>query len=216
MTFFESIGRFFFEKNRAWLFFACSFVPFFLPFAFLLPRYFDAPGNSKRPSMPPPCADAPLWKNALKKKQFFSRYSNSEPYFIDQCLESLPLLQTDLQELQAMKNHPACKNREALLKRIDFLKGPENRLCFCRRKYPLYPNGSKKPMSVCSILSKSMSNDLEHLLSLIEDVPIGRISSQSAFSAADHPGFSADKKNNAIYELNLSLLKREFIHANEK
>jgi len=214
MTFFEQIGRFFFEKNRVWLFFSLLVFPFFLLFGVLAPRYFALHETEKTFD-----AAALRGRGALEKRiekdLFLNRYSNFEPYFIDQCLEALPLLQSNLSELHAMKNHPACKNREALTKRIAFLEGPENRLSFAEETI----RSSKRIKETEERLLHPVevdAKDLERLLSLIEDVAIGGCVPDQTSPQLIIQDFVLTKKNNAIYELNLSLLKREFTHAAEK
>lgn len=171
MAFFEQIGRFFFEKNRLWLFFGLLVFPFALAFFVLAPRYlalretekaFDAAALRGRSAL----------EKRIQKEQFLNRYSNFEPYFIDQCLEAMPLLQGNLRELIAMKNHPACRNRDVIEKRIRFLEGPENRLSFAEENI----RSSKRIKETEERLLHPVeidADDLEHLLSLIEDVAIG-------------------------------------------
>jgi hypothetical protein len=214
MMFFEQIGRFFFEKNRVWLLFSLLIAPFFLAFAILAPRYFSLRENEKTFD-----AAALRGRSALEKRiereRFLNRYSNFEPYFIDQCLEALPLLQTSLRDLHAMKNHPACKNREDLMKRINFLEGTENRLSFAEENI----RTSKRIKETDERLLHPVevdANDLDRLLSLIEDVTIAGYTPNQSSPQLIIQDFVLIKKDHAIYELNLSLLKREFIHAVEK
>lgn len=214
MTFFELTGRFFFEKNRVWLFFTLLITPFFLALAVLAPRYFALRETEKTFDAAALRGRCALEKR-IEREEFLSRYSNCEPYFIDQCLEALPLLQTNIHELHAMKNHPACKNREALMKRIEFLEGSENRLSFAEENI----RSSKRIKETEERLLHPVevdANDLERLLSLIEDVAIGGYVPDPASPQLIIQDFSLTQKNNALYELNLSLLKREFLHAAEK
>jgi hypothetical protein len=214
MAFFELIGRFFFEKNRVWFFFCLLIFPFFLTFAILAPRYFALRETENRFDAAALGGRSALEKR-LEKEHFLSRYSNFEPYFIDQDLEALPLLQKNLCELRVMKNHPACKNRETVLKRIEFLEGPENRLSFAEENI----RSSKRVKETEERLLHPVeieTDDLEHLLSLIEDVAIGGYVPNQSSPQLIVQDFILKKKNTALYELNLTLLKREFIHVPEK
>ncbi len=214
MAFFEQIGSFFFEKNRVWLFFGLLVSPFFLALAILAPRYFALRETEKifdAAALRGRCA----LEKRIEREQFLSRYSHFEPYFIDQCLEALPLLQGNLHELRAMKNHPACKNRDEVMKRIEFLEGPDNRLSFAEENI----RSSKRIKETEERLLHPVeidADDLEHLLSLIEDVAIGGYVPNQTSPQLILRDFILTKKNNSSYELNLSLLKREFIHASEK
>jgi hypothetical protein len=214
MAYFEQIGRFFFEKNRAWIFFVFLTTPFFLTLAILAPRYASLRETEKSFD-----TAALRGRSALEKRQvreqFLIRYSNFEPYFIDQCLESLPLLQENLSHLHAMKNHPACPNRQAVMQRINFLESGDNRLSFAEENI----RSSKRVKETEERLLHPVeidSNDLDRLLCLIEDVAIGEHVPHPNSPQLIIHDFVLTKKNHAVYELNLSLLKREFIHASEK
>jgi hypothetical protein len=110
MAFFEPVGRFFFQQNRVLLFFCLLIAPFFLILALLAPRFFALRETEQTFDAAALRGRSALEKR-LEKEQFIQRYSHFEPYFVDQCLEALPLLQKNLKDLQAMKNHPACKDR---------------------------------------------------------------------------------------------------------
>jgi len=214
MALFEPIGRFFFKKNRLWLLFALLSAPFFTGLAFLAPRFltlreveqtFDAAALRGRSAL----------EKRLQREEFLHRYRQSEPYFIDQYLESLTLLQKELKELQSIQNHPACANRDFVRHRIAFLESPENRLAFAEENI----RTSKKVKETDERLLHSVevdADDLDHLLSLIEDIPIGSYIPDSHSPQLLIQDFSLMKKDHGVYELNLSLLKREFIESHEK
>lgn len=216
MSFFEPVGRFFFEKNRTWLFFCLLSFPFFLMIANLMPRFmllreteqtFDAAALQGRIAL----------EKRVEKEKFLTRYSHCEPYFIDHSLESYLFLQTHLKDLKAMQNHPACQNREAVLRRIAFLEGPENRLSFAEENI----RSSKRIKETEERLLHPVeieTEDLDRLLSWIEDVPVGRYLPSPHSPQFLIQDFSLSRKEDAVYELNISLLQREFTHAgqNEK
>ena len=214
MALFEPIGRFFFEKNRLWLLLALLCAPFFAGIAFLSPRFltlreveqsFDAAALRGRSSL----------EKRVQREEFLRRYTASEPYFIDQYLESFPLLQKELKELKSIQNHPACANRDFVQHRIGFIESSENRLAFAEENI----RTSKKVKETDERLLHPVeidADDLEHLLSLIEDIPLGSNIPYPHSPQLLIQDFSLIKKNRGVYELNLTLLKREFTEPHEK
>lgn len=210
MTIFAQFGRFFFEKNRPWLFFCLLSLPFFLALGILLSRLlqlreieqtFDAAASRGRSAL----------EKRLQKEQFLQRYREAEPYFIDQCLESLPLLERERRELLAMKNHPACSNRDKASRRIAFLAGPENRLAFAEEN--IRSSKSMKETEERLIHPVEIDlDDLEHLLALIEDLPVGAFHPNPHSPQLLIQDFRLTKKTPAVFELNLSMIKRDFLH----
>lgn len=214
MAFFEPIGRFFFQQNRVVLLFCILIAPFFLILAILAPRFFALRETEQAFDAAALRGRAALEKR-LEKEQFIQRYSHFEPYFVDQCLEALPLLQNNLQELQAMKDHPACKNRAHVMQRIGFLQSAENRLSFAEENI----RSSKRIKETEERLLHPVeidANDLEQLLCLIEDIPVGEYAPEHQAPQLLIQDFVLTKKDAAVYELNLSLIKREFTHDSEK
>lgn len=208
MALFEPIGRFFFLKTRIWIFFGLVMSPFLIVLAILALRFMALLETEKAFDAAALRGRAALEKR-LEKERFLSRYSNSEPYFVDQHLESLPLMQANLKEHLAMKNHPACRNREGLEKRIAFLESAENRLTFAEENI----RSSKRIKETQERLIHPVEinrDDLEHLLSLIEDVSIGPYQPDPRSPQLLIEDFTLTKKDPATYELNLSLMKREF------
>ncbi|MBF8264019.1 MAG: hypothetical protein HW387_1684 [Parachlamydiales bacterium] len=214
MTLIDMMGRFFFEKNRAWLFFCLLAIPFFLMMAILWPRWMLLRTTEQELDAAALVGRAALEKR-VEKEQFIARYSASEPYFIDHCLESFLPLQAHLQELKAMKNHPACKNRDTIARRIAFLEGQENRLSFAEENI----RSSKRIKETEERLQHPVeidAQDLNRLLCWIEDVPVSGYTPHPHSPQLLIQDFTLTKKEGAIYVLNLSILQREFSHADEK
>ena len=212
MTLFEPIGHFFFEKNRAWLFYVLLGAPFLIGSMFLAPRFIALREVEQTFGSAALRAHSAIIKKE-RKESLIQRYSQFDPYFIDQYLESLPLLQKELTELQSIQNHPACVNRETIQHRIAFLSGTENRLAFAEENI----RSSKRIKETEEKLLHPVEidvNDLEHLLSIIENISIGEYSPNIHSPQLLIQNFCLTKKNNRVNELNLTLLKREF--SNEK
>ena len=111
MSFFEPVGQFFFEKNRVWLFFSLLSIPFLLMIANLLPRFMLLRETEQSIDTAALHGRAALEKR-VEKEKFLTRYTQCEPYFIDHYLESFPLLQTNLNELQIKLNEAMMKLSE--------------------------------------------------------------------------------------------------------
>jgi hypothetical protein len=214
MSFFELIGRFFFERNRVVILFIIFSAPFFIVLSLLAPRYFtllDVEHTFDAAALRGRCA----LEKRMQKERFLHRFASSEPYFIDQSLESLSFLQKEKSELQLIRNHPACSNRQAVDQRIAFLESAENSLAFAEENIRTSKRIKETDERQLHPIELDV-DDLEHLLSLIEDMPIGAYAPNSHSPQLLIQDFLLTKKDRTVYQLNLSLLKREFFYSHEK
>ncbi len=214
MTFFESLGRFFFEKNRAWLFLSILCAPFAIASLLLFSRFFDLREFETAFDNTALKARSSIEKRE-RKIRFFQRFDNCEPYFINQNLETLSLLQNELHMLQQLQGHPGCSYRGEVLRRIDFLNSPLNRLTFAEENV----RSSKKVKETEEKLLNPVeidTDDLSRLLSLIEGNPIARYEPNLHSPQLLIQDFLLSKKDPSVYKLNLAILKREFNLQNEK
>ncbi len=210
----ETAGRFFFEKNRIFLFFILLLTPFAMSTLFLFNRSRHLQENEEALDRAALQARSSMEARA-KKIRFLERYGKCEPYFINQHLETLPLLQKEYQELRRMQSHPGCSDQAALSQRIAFLQGPQNRLRFAEESV----RSSSKVKETEEKLRYPVEidgDDLNHLLSLIENIPIAEFSPYPASPQLLIQDFVLSKKDLSVYNLNLALLKREFTLSNEK
>jgi hypothetical protein len=214
MLIFEHTGRFFFEKNRFWLFFCLLLFPFVFSWILLSPRFYSLCEEERAFETTFPLAQRALKKRA-GKDLFLRRYSHIEPYFIDRYLESFLLLQNEKKECEMMKQHPACSNREAAKRRLEWLQGPDNKMVFVEENL----RSSKKIKETEERLMHPVEidrDDLEHLLSLIEAVPVGACRPIATSPQLIIQDFRLTRKSPAAFSLNLSLIMREWIDAYEK
>lgn len=214
MTLFEKAGRFFFEKNRAILFFAFLLAPFAISSLFLFSRFMHLLSSEEAIDRAALQARSAIEKRE-KRTRFFERYAKCEPYFINQHLETLPLLQKELHQLQQMKHHPGCNNQASVSQRIVFLKGPQNHIRFAEENV----RSSTKVKETEEKMQHTVEidgDDLNHLLSLIENMPIGTFLPYPSSPQLLIQDFLLSKKDPSVYKLNLALLKREFTIPNEK
>ena len=208
MAFFETLGFFFFKKNRILLFFTLLCAPFAMTGFFLFSRFMDLRGIEKALDGAALQARSALEKRE-KKAKFFERYAKSEPYFINQHLETLPLLQNELNLLLEMQRHPGCRQQSAIGRRIAFLQGAQNRLSFAE-------DNVRSSLKVKETEEKLLhpveidGEDLNRLLSLIENVSIEKHQPHPSSPQLLIQDFQLSKKDPSVYKLNLALLKREF------
>ncbi len=214
MTFFESLGRFFFEKNRVWLFLLILFTPFVLATLLLFSRYFHLREYEAAFDNTALKARSAIEKRE-RKVRFLQRFANYEPYFVYQNLETLSLLQNELKMLKQMECHPGCSSRGTVLRRIDFLSGSQNRLSFAEENV----RSSKRVKETEEKLLQPVeidSDDLDHLLSLIEGISVAQYEPNLNSPQLLIQDFLLTKKDPSVYKLNMALLKREFNLQNEK
>lgn len=212
--FFEKTGRYFFTRKRLWILIFLCFAPFFLTVFFLTPRLLSLRGTQKlfeETSLRGRMA----FEKRKEKENFLNRFANSKPYFIDERLESIPLLKKNLEDLQMMKNHPACKNRSAIDQRIAFLQGSENRLSFAEENI----RSSKRVKETEERLIRPVevnAEDIAQLLSLIENVSVDSFHPDIRSPQLLIQDLILTQKDRGTYQLQLNLLKREFTQTNEK
>ncbi len=151
------------------------------------------------------------FERKAKRERFIQRYSQANPYFLDQQIESLPLLQREKERLEALLHHPAFPDSRDLKGRLQFIQ--ENRLFFTeeniRTATHLKETDEKQRHPV-----QMDENDLQKVLSLIEDVPVG-----AHLPAPARPQLIVQEMrirktetplHTEVFEVEMDLLKREF------
>ena len=153
-----------------------------------------------------------LEKKALREK-FLKRYGHSDPYFIDQQIEALSFLQKEQSDLRASINHPAIVKRDSLAARLQFILSDENKISFAeqniRTSKDIKETEEKQRYPV-----QIDEEDLKELLSLIEDVPIGKYNPAPHLPQLLIQNFQIHRHTTPIetevFIVEMSLLKREF------
>jgi hypothetical protein len=203
--FLENFGRFLFQKLPVWVYlFIVSFCPISVTLFFLNEKkqinlLKDSLNSSSKKAI-----------SALEKKKrserCFARFLHPSPHYIHEYLESFPLLSSESEFLNKWVNHPAVEDNEQLLQRQLFIR--QNRLQF--REDKVFLSSKSKDTREC--LRKQVevtTQDLKDLLVMIELEPKDN-SPQLLIE-----DFSLRRKigplGNIIYEMNLDLIKREFL-----
>lgn len=149
-----------------------------------------------------------------KKSQenFFLRYQNADPFYLDHAIEAHPFLQSELQSLQSLVEHPAIANKVPLLERIQFLSS-NNLISFIEEETHSSPS-IKETIEKQRFPIQMNNTDLKYLLSLLEDLPIETFPPATAKPQFLITDFHLHKKlsplQTEIFEVEIELLKREF------
>jgi hypothetical protein len=208
--FFEKMGRFLTTRLRPAFLFAALLLPLAAALLFLFlqltewqelqERLFKAAKKEKI-----------AFERKERKERFLKRFSEVDPYFLDQKLAVFPLLVEEKQHLQSLLLHPAFPHHPILQDRLSFIE--ENHLTF--KEENLQTNATLKEAEEKLRHPVQMDEkDLERLLSLLEDISIG-----DSHPASDSPqliirDFKMGKRKTPlqtqVFEVEMNLLKREF------
>jgi hypothetical protein len=211
--FLERLGKFCIAQMRPAFFYSLLAGPFLLVFSYLLMENEALSHLEDQFKSSSKKAKIAIERKA-KKEKFLKRYSASDPYFLDTHIESLSFLQKEKDQINALVQHPALKFRQQLLDRLSFLSGPDNKLSFTEENIhissQIKETDEKQRRSV-----QVDGSDLQKLLSLIEDLPIGSHLPQSKSPQLIIKDFKLQRKQNPLYsevfEIEMELLKREWI-----
>lgn len=204
--FFESIGKLFFSKRRAFFFFLFLLTPLFITSIFL---FFE----SKNLSLLEDRIDYGLRKKALSQKvreqnaYFFSKYSQTDPYFLDNHVENASFLKREKSHLQSLLLHKAFSNSKELTLRLDQLEN--NRLRFMEKNTDSYGNIRDTKEALKNPVQME-EEELLSLLSLIEGTkPFPSrpqlLLENLTIERAQSPFLKE------VLEVDMNLIKREFI-----
>src|SRR5579872_407387 len=125
----EKLGQCFFSKMRPFFFFALLAFPLLTAAVFLIIQ------NDRIQKIEERFATASAkgkiaFERKAKKERFLRRYTNPDPYFLDQRIESLLFLQNEKQQIDSLMRHPALPHKQSLQERYSFLTDGSNRLSF--------------------------------------------------------------------------------------
>jgi hypothetical protein len=147
-----------------------------------------------------------------RKERFIQRYSEADPYFLDQQIETFPLLGAEKEKLESLLRHPAFPESAAVKERLHFLEN--NRFAFVESN--LHTSAKIKEVEEKLRHPVQMDElDLQRLLSVIEDVPIGSSLPSSTSPQILIKEFKLKKRptplQTQVLEVDMELFKREFI-----
>lgn len=211
--FLEKIGKFCFSEKRALLFYLILSLPVIFGAFYAFGQYKQIQILEER--FIRACKKGSIAiERKQKKEEFIQRYSNANPYFLDEKIESLVFLGNEISDLEKLEKHPAISDNREITSRLDFLKNGMNRLSFVEES--IRSNGSIKETEEKQKHSVQMNReDLKKLLSSLENIPI------EDFFVSDHrpqiviTDFRFEKRQTPIktdvFEVDMQFIKREFI-----
>lgn len=143
-----------------------------------------------------------------------SAFKEVDHFYIDKEIETIPLLQPEIESLQKMINNPNFTEDEAIKKRLEFLTSHSNDLVFSEgvvQSTPLFQEVTETLVHPVEVNPE----DLKNLLAKIEGKEIGSYAPGKGRPQLMIIDFKIEKKNisdkSEVFLLNLKLLKREYL-----
>jgi hypothetical protein len=210
--FLERCGKFFFSKVRLALFFALLLIPIISASLFLLLQFMELKEMEDRFQTTSLKESVALQRKA-RKEAFLNRYSQFNPYFLNQKIEALQFLKEEKEYLELLTQKGLIPRNDQIQERLHFLSSPENRLSFIEENIRTSPKiketdeKQKHPVQM-------NEEDLAELLSLLEDIQIGpylpSLQSPQFLIRNFHLKKTISSLQTPVFEVELELLKREF------
>ncbi len=140
-------------------------------------------------------------------------YREADHFYIDKHLETLIFLEPEIESLQKLVNNKNYAFDDAVKKRLEYLTNGNN-LSFTEGVVQSYPQFQETTETLVHPVEVNV-DDIQEMLSRIEGVPIGPYIPPQNPPQLIILEFKIDRKNlsekNEVYNLNLKLLKREFL-----
>lgn len=141
-------------------------------------------------------------------------FRDADHFYIDKYLETITLLDPEIETLQKIANDKNFANDERIKKRIEFLTGPSNSILFSEGTVHTFPFFQETIETLIHPVEVN-ANDIKNILSRIEGVSIGKYSPGPNRPQLIIVDFRLDKKKitqkNEVYILDTKLVKREFL-----
>lgn len=144
-----------------------------------------------------------------------SHFQGADHFYIDKQLETISLLNPEVDSLNKMLGNPNFPHDENIKKRLESLSGQSNKLVFTEGVVQSTQNMQEVTETLVHPVEVNVS-DIKQILCKIEGVDIGGeckpLESRPQLIILD---FKIEKKNvsekNQVFLLNLKLLKREYL-----
>lgn len=148
--------------------------------------------------------------NALARRHF----QHADHFYLDKYVESLRFLEKETEALQLLIEHePTLPNRD-ILKRLEFLTGAQNEVTFTEGVVQTFANIQETTESLVHPVEVDMA-DVQRLLSYVEGKEIGLFTPGVNRPQLIITDFRLQRKQSAkeneVYQLELKLLKREYL-----
>lgn len=143
-----------------------------------------------------------------------SVYREAEHFYIDKHIESIPLLQPEIDSLKTIASNPNFTEDEAIKKRLEFLTGTANSLVFSEGVVQSTPHFQEVTETLVHPIEVN-NEDLKNILAKIEGKELGAYAPGPGRPQLIILDFKLERKNitekNEVFLLNLKILKREFL-----
>lgn len=141
-------------------------------------------------------------------------YKDSDHFYIDKHLETIPLLESEIEALQKTMSNKNIAEDESIKRRYESLIGGENTLRFTEGVVQSSPFVQEVTETLIHSVEVDVE-DIKEILAKVEGVQIGPYSPGPNRPQLIITDFKLEKKNvidkNEVYQLNLKLLKREYL-----
>lgn len=144
-----------------------------------------------------------------KVKNFIDEKISYDKFFIDNNLENLSFLQNEKSQLVNLKKYIAFLNGDRINARLDFINSEKNKLKFAEEN-------TKTSSLIKETLESQLysievdENDLQKLLTIIEETPNSRFTKKANAPQLLITNFNLSKENCNSFTLDMKILKREF------
>ena len=209
--FFEKCGQIFFSRIHPIFFFILITLPILASALFI---FFEKGSLEELEGRFAAAArkEKIAFERKSRKERFIQRYSHADPYFLDQQIEAFPLLLAEKEKLESLLHHPAFPDSAVLKQRLQFLN--DNHLAFTEEN--MRSSSQMKEIEEKQRHPVQMDEkDLQKILSLIEDVPIGPYLPSNTSPQIILKEFRLKKQETPlqtqVLEVDMDLFKREFI-----
>ncbi len=207
----ENLGKFFISRMRPPFFFLLTLLPLFITTFHILGKQREMNDLENRYETTLLKAHHSLEKRH-EKERFLARHCASDPYFLDQHIESFHLLQEEVDWLKSCQKHPALPDKRLITERLTHLL-EKNKISFIEEEIRT-GKGYKETDEKMRKGVEMDESDIKRLLSLVEDLPIGPFAPLSKSPQLIITDFQIRKKsaplNRETHEVKINLLKREF------
>ncbi len=141
-------------------------------------------------------------------------FSDVDHFYIDKHLETLSLLEPEIESLTNMLNNPNFPEDENIKKRLELILSHTNHLIFTEGVVQSTPIFQEVTETLVHPVEVDVG-DIQQILCRIEGIPLGTCKPPPNRPQLMILDFKIDKKNvsdkNQVFSLNLKLLKREFL-----
>lgn len=141
-------------------------------------------------------------------------FKDADHFYIDKYLESITLLEPEIDALQKIVQHKNFTDDEVIKKRLEFLTGNGNALRFSEGAIQTHPQFQETTETLIHPVEVNLP-DIQKILALIEGIKIGPFEPAMSRPQLMIVDFKLERKKsidkNEVFLLNMKLLKREFL-----